>query len=338
MHELANPYNRLQKYFFIIEELKQEIRVGGEYRIPLRDIYCRADVPIETFRSDISCLAEVAENRFLLVSDDEIISDRYLKENRCDWNALRKDMLKGDYDTAALELSDIGEGVSIPLTRDEEEVLEQIVWAGRGKKRKYRPFLIKDSYRFIISDEKQIRDMLYEIRNAIKAHKKIKVRLKKEKKVYVIMPVKLLYDATENLYAVLFCENDEIRAFRADQLETVQVEKKCDWPDDIENKLAVIHNLWGLDIHDQPLKVKVKIYAMHGRGNVGRSVRKDLENRKNGKLYEKGGFLYYEDIVYGKEAFLRWVFSYGSSMVVEKPAALRKEIVSILENFQKMED
>ena len=55
----------------------------------------------------------------------------------------------------------------------------------------------------------------------------------------------------------------------------------------------------------------------------------------DGKLYEDGKYLIYEDKVYGKDAFLRWILGYGSSVEVEKPESLRREIMGIINNELK---
>ena len=147
----------------------------------------------------------------------------------------------------------------------------------------------------------------------------------------MIRPVRLFYDSTENLYALICVDGDGLEIYRIDKIKYLGEGKTFEPPADLNKRLKIIPNIWGLDIKAKPINVKVRIFASHGRGNVGGKVRKDLEHRINGKLYEDGDCLIYEDKVYGKDAFLRWVFGYGNSVVVEKPQSLRTEIKKILE-------
>ena len=97
----------------------------------------------------------------------------------------------------------------------------------------------------------------------------------------------------------------------------------------MEHKLCEIApNVWGNLFHDAPKSVKVKFYK---EGRVWEKVRRDLECRTNGKLYEKNGFLYYEDIVYGFSKFSNWIYGYGSSAIVIEPKWLRQRIIQSLQ-------
>ena len=65
-------------------------------------------------------------------------------------------------------------------------------------------------------------------------------------------------------------------------------------------------------------------------------IRRDLECRINGTLYEKDGFLYYEDTVYGLSKFRNWVFGYGSSAVVLEPEELRESVIESLKRRMEL--
>ncbi len=76
---------------------------------------------------------------------------------------------------------------------------------------------------------------------------------------------------------------------------------------------------------------KIKFY---NEANVWAKVKKELANRTNGKLYEKNGFLYYEDLVYGISKLRSWLYGYSSSAVVLEPAELRQQIIDSLKTRQ----
>ena len=335
MEKLDNPYERLQQYDFVIQGLRMSGTVKGENAIPLKKLSEASSVPMEILRADIACLMEISLYEYDLVADGESIIDRYEKTDTFDWKSFRKDMTEGVYDDAELEVyvSD-ADKVILPLSAEESSIMEQVLHEHYNKKaEKIAPFLIKDSYHFTYQDEKKLNDTLFNIREAIREKKEIRIRdLSEDRKPVILMkPVRLLYDTTENLYAVVCLKEEGLCAIRVDKIDYLGRGKSFKYPEDIEKRLSIIPNVWGLDFSDKPMKVRVKFYRKHSRGNVGRSVKKDLERRTKGKLFEEGDFLIYEDTVYGKEAFLRWVFGYGASAVIEKPIALRKEIIGILE-------
>ena len=85
--------------------------------------------------------------------------------------------------------------------------------------------------------------------------------------------------------------------------------------------------VWGNCFTDSPEHVKVRFY---NEANVWEKVRRDLACRKKGQLYEKDGFLYYEDTVYGISKFRPWIYGFGSSAIVLEPVSLREHIIQSL--------
>ena len=324
MSDLRNPYQRLERIFISIESLKQSNK-REDSRISVKELAIHSGISMEILRSDLSCILDVADDEYELVIDDEYVSDIY-----DDRHKFKRDLLSGKLDDAEIEYFTTNDNVLLPLTGEESSIMEHILREHHnGKKAKSQPFVVKDSYHFSFIDEEKINDTLYNIRSAILRNIEIKIRDEKGHEIS-IRPVRIFYDATENLYAVISLDEDGLGAYRIDMIEYLGDGEKFEMPEDLEKRLKIIPNIWGLDFRAKPMRVRVKIYASHGRGNVGKSVKKDLECRTNGKLFEMGDFLIYEDIVYGKEAFLRWIFGYGNSVVVEKPESLRKEIIRIV--------
>lgn len=84
---------------------------------------------------------------------------------------------------------------------------------------------------------------------------------------------------------------------------------------------------WGRCFSDQPQSVKIRFYK---EGNVWEKIRKNPAYRSYGKLYEKDGYFYYEDVVYGNSAFRTWLYGYGSSVIVLEPESLRQHSIDSL--------
>ncbi len=342
INEMKNPYCRLRQYYYIIEELEQSSACGNEsYGISLNELAERTELPIEVIRADIACILETSDGDFSLILDGDYISGQYTQDDADERKLFRKDLFGGLYDDADLEWFSNDSKVMLPLTAEESSIMEDVLHVHyQPKAKKTLPFLIKDSYHFFVQDEKEMNEDLYRIHTCIDRKREAKIwdSTSGTRKQRIIEPISLLYDSTINLYAVVYLTTDGLSAIRMDKVKFIEDGKLFRIPDDIDKRLKIIPNVWGLGFEDKPFNVRVRINRTHGRGNVEKSVRKDLERRVNGKLAEAGDFLIYEDRVYGKDAFIRWLFSYGSSLVLEKPVSLRKEIISILKKESEKMD
>lgn len=137
-----------------------------------------------------------------------------------------------------------------------------------------------------------------------------------------IRPLELVHNAMDDLYYVITIQRGSILALRLDRIRKYEIsEEKID----IEDKSALkeLPNVWGMEIGR---KVHVKIKIMK-EANVVQKVKRDLVSRVNGVWTEKEDALYFEDDVIGINSFRSWVNSYGSSVLVVEPKALRDEII-----------
>jgi hypothetical protein len=187
---------------------------------------------------------------------------------------------------------------------------------------------IKDSYLFT-RQYVNLNTKLELINKAITDHKCLKIRYKNSKGIirFVhIKPLKIAYDADENLYSVLSVHDDSIQVHRLDHILSIDESHEIPEPQN-EALFNIYPNVWGNCFSDSPEHVKVKFY---NEANVWNKVRKELAYRTNGKLYEDGEFLYYEDIVYGISKFRSWIYGYGSSAIVLEPQSLRQHIIESL--------
>lgn len=144
-----------------------------------------------------------------------------------------------------------------------------------------------------------------------------------------LRPLKISYDADENLYSLITIKENRIQVYRLDHIVSIKKCKKCLPKEDTTLLERIYPNVWGNCFSDVPIIVKVKFYD---EANVWEKVRKNLQNRSNGQLYTKDGFLYYEDTVYGKNKFRSWIYGFGSSAIVLQPESLRQEIIQSLQS------
>lgn len=187
---------------------------------------------------------------------------------------------------------------------------------------------IKDSYLFI-GRYVNLNTKLELIHQAIIDQKCITIKYKTAKGVIShisLKPLKIAYDVDENLYSLLSIHDGSIQVHRLDHILSIDENSDKPEPQD-ETLLDIYPNVWGNCFSDPPEHVKVKFY---NEANVWNKVRKELAYRSNGKLYEDGEFLYYEDTVYGISKFRSWLYGYGSSAIVLEPQSLRQHIIDSL--------
>ena len=250
---------------------------------------------------------------------------------------LREQLLNGDLDEIPFLIDNYRSGgldhFDIALSYDESLALDAVLKDLSAKQpvhlKKPSFLLIKDSYR-TIHNYRELSSRLQIIDNAIREQTPLYMTYKNSKghiQKFSFQPLKISYDETENLYGVLSVFHGNIQVHRLDRIQGL-------WPGkgNVETgDVSVIDNLapqvWGNCFSEEPQHVKVKFY---NEANVWNKVKQDLACRTKGQLYEKDGFLYYEDTVYGISKFRPWIYSFGSSAIVLEPKSLREHIIQSL--------
>ncbi len=237
---------------------------------------------------------------------------------------------------------------TLPLTPDEAAALQSfysdetdsLSVFDRLKKTYVDTYAIKDSYLYTHNYNNSLNDLLCKINTAIDFHSclymKYYSRRKKKFSRFIFRPVKIVYDADENLYSVLSIRNDcnILLVHRLDCIISLETTDKT-IHNSMETKLIdhmnqIAPNVWGNNFSctsDQTADVKVKFF---NAANVHEKVKKQLACRTNGKLTQKGDWLYYEDKVYGLNRFRSWIYGYGRAAVVLEPESLRNDIMDSL--------
>ena len=368
MNNYENPYIRLQTYYSWISRGSYDLdgmsilELHHYTQIPIDTI--RLDIAAilkwqaainSKYDGDISFIPENLENRIFL--NFENIMDLF-KENQSDGDMsdedsqfeytiadmlnrfdpdLEEQLLNGGFDHIPIDIENCSltesDNFNIALSYDESLALDAIrkdITPDKPSPITKTSFLqIKDSYR-TIHDYQELTSRLQIIDEAIKKKKSLSMNYKNsigEILKITFQPLKISYDESENLYCVLSVSENKIQVHRLDRILDLRpgTEKVDAGDSSIIDSIAP--QVWGNCFSEKPEHIKVKFY---NEANVWEKVKRDLACRTKGKLYEKDGYLYYEDTVYGISKFRPWIYGFGSSAIVQEPKSLREHIIKSL--------
>lgn len=182
---------------------------------------------------------------------------------------------------------------------------------------------IKNNNSFLSLEEKH---NLAKLEKSVASCKVITIAYKNkqsEVNAFKVCPLGIVYYEFEGLWYFAGYWKGDIFYYRLDRVKSVQIcDESFEYPAGFKLR-DKISNMWGMEFGKE-YKVKVKF---KNHVNVFDKVRRDLYNRKNGRLYEEDGFLFYEDTVIGINSFKRWIRGFGSSAVVLEPLEVREEII-----------
>ena len=343
MNNYYNPYNRIHFYYSYLNSSHSDFYI--EYTedsigYSINDLSRISNIPKEIVRQDIYLIFLWQDQN--IYSDTEslpcIYFDQYID------NPTEEQFISGELDHYLLVLNTIA-AYEIPVTFEEQKALELLKKDLEQPAHLHFPsitklYRVKDSYRFhhnphIINHLNQINDAI-NYQQVIKiTYLSPKLKSKADYLYFSFLPVKIAYDSTDNLYYVLSIgkKNSDIRSYRIDRIIHLEpVNGISDYSPDLSFLMQIAPNVWGCNfsaVSDPKnlFHVKVRFFNV---ANVFNKVRKELSCRTNGQLYEKDGFLYYEDDVYGIDKFRSWIFSYGRAAIVLEPEALRTQIITSL--------
>ena len=368
MNNYENPYIRLQTYYSWISRGSYDLdgmsilELHHYTQIPIDTI--RLDIAAilkwqaainSKYDGDISFIPENLENRIFL--NFENIKDLF-KENQSDGDMsdedsqfeytiadmlnrfdpdLEEQLLNGGFDHIPIDIENCSltesDNFNIALSYDESLALDAIrkdITPDKPSPITKTSFLQKkDSYR-TIHDYQELTSRLQIIDEAIKKKKSLSMNYKNsigEILKITFQPLKISYDESENLYCVLSVSENKIQVHRLDRILDLRpgTEKVDAGDSSIIDSIAP--QVWGNCFSEKPEHIKVKFY---NEANVWEKVKRDLACRTKGKLYEKDGYLYYEDTVYGISKFRPWIYGFGSSAIVQEPKSLREHIIKSL--------
>lgn len=367
MEKYVNPYLRLQLYSGLLVNDYATLSIDEDYNqgLPIKRLHEITGIPLNVIREDIVIMLKW-QSRCSIVQADLKLTDSvlgyilefdfdFLNEEDCTWlskieelydrlmedgfpDELETMFIKGELDEVPLYIENNGM-FHVPLTVDEWKALnfykaKESAWnqeSVKFKKNYSDTYVIKDSYLFHYNYDNLLKKLEL-INRAIsnKYYLTANYKTAKSKMIEIkFMPVKISYDSTENLYYVLCVYKEKIMAYRLDHILTLKIFSRSESEEEVydESLFDIYLNVWGCCFSESPEQVKIKFY---NEANVWNKVKRDLECRTNGKLYEKDGYLYYEDVVYGIHKLRSWIYGFGSSTIVIEPQSLRESIIASL--------
>ena len=348
MRSVKDPSYRIQQYYIYCANKEFTMDDDIEYGFTIRRLSERLDIPVTVVRRDIAELFSMPENGYLYFDDSEL--EDYEPDE------LRKYIIDGSADVipiisampfryaqAEIPFATKSNDTSIITAYSDLKLVES----------KDTDYLIKKSYRF--RETQGLIDHLQVMDKAIRLSCSATIRYYDPREEHTInieiYPVKLLYDSTDNIYAVIaaFDNFTHLYTYRFDRMRSASANEHRTW--DINEKkykpllekLAFEPYVWDRNFDNVELE-SVKV-CFQNSGNVWTKVRKDLACRTKGILYEeasdifgeKAPVLLYEDKVSGMNSFRKWLIGYGSAVYVFKPDSLRQRIIHSL-NQQKYND
>lgn len=359
MNKYTNPYERIQLYnsWFANNEvlcLTEEFDCG----VSIKFLSQISEIPLTIIRKDISTFfkwqSQLFTNEVLMDNSEELKIPNLLSfpeeilDNNPTLNEYYEDVEIGKFSKDFDDYILCGKLDEIPIcflknasrkntfklwiTPDEYEALKEYQVIKNSSVFYDKLFRIKDSYRYN-HNYINLTEKLLSLNEAIKNNRCVEIFCKKKNKEehnYIIKPIKIIYDITENQYAILATTGNDISTYRLEYIHAVYDNDSTIDSSKIEEKIKKIQPLvWGNSFTNKPIgPVKVRFY---NEGKVWEKVKKEFENRDPSLLYEKDGYLYFESPeVYGGDNgvnFLRWIRSFGSSAIILSPINLRNRMI-----------
>lgn len=360
-NDLSHPYKRFLAYDNLLNTDTNFSSINQDedyvYGISMATIAQKINLPIEVVRNDFLFLQKsISYTEFISTEESELSEQfpSFLSEdiiNHWDSCALSKNkkndlsafedieqefeqaVKSGHFDQVLLKhlktasfIKVSPQTIRFPLTKDEYHALlllnEKETFTNQSE---HNPFfydyLVKDSYRYLLN-QKNLLTYLLEVHSAIDNDSCLELIYKKNKNKHTIRPYKIIYDAFENQYAILATDTS---VYRLDRILSIKQSKEQLEESRIINP-DIFPTVWGFAFSAPPLKIVIRFYPDQ-KVRIWDKVRSDLSCRTNGKLYEKDGFLYYEDEVRGIDSFLKWFYSYGASAELMEPYNLRERVI-----------
>ncbi len=348
MRNLLDPYSRIQYYYIYFSNKDYTLCENIEYGCSIAELHRILSIPLSVIRRDIASLFSMPESGSLFFDSDSGLLNELPKDAIC------KKIVSGAMDDITISSGlpfHFSESYDseIPFTirpGDSDYISRYTKWIKTESKNSDRNYSIKQSYRF--RDSMALSDKLQLLNKAINQHNAIIMRYsspkgKSDAKNLEIYPVRLLYDSTDNVYAVVACSFNftHLYTYRLDRIVYISIGNMKWHPEDpkyelLLRKLELAPYIWDRNFdHVQLTHVKV---CFRNAGNVWKKVKKDLAYRINGKIYvgkEKildniESVLIYEDEVSGMNSFRHWLASYGSSAMIIEPDFLKDAVIASL--------
>lgn len=327
-----NPFIRLKEYLSLMSDPLLLNPYTKDYiGISIQGIFDYTDIPINIIRTDISTMYDGIN---IMIDDEAAITIETEKTYNL-FELEQKEICKlfksGKLDNIPLYCNftyQYEDTYQINVSMPELKFLSDFMNKEKSDIHPQNNLYIKDSFYFNPA-HKTLYENLQLVNDAISNKKTLKMRYQinsGQMRIFTFIPYKIIYDAKNNLYSILSVYNSNIVIYNFENIREIH---SCNENMKLEDTstLDIIPHVWGNEFSADSIYVKVKFY---NENDVWKKVYHDLALKKDKKLYEKNGFLYYEDIVYGKNSFRSWIYSFKESAIVIEPLSLREEIIASL--------
>ncbi len=354
-----NAYNRLHMYFSSIPHIGDFFQ---EKTVTIHSLNQAYNIPLSVIRNDLATITSTYKKsvNYLPFSPD---NDEFEFDDIAE---VISDILAGKWDTYPLicnftiqqNIHTINLLPSEFIALDEElSHLRKLNYSGS----KTVPCKIKENYSHNkTSASNSI--IVSTVDDAINQGKQIYFEYKTKNNGYIITPIKIIYDNEENSYAILSVKNKQYIVYKVEEIIKSSIKNLPIDVTPLDQSLSskyesFIHilslsaetydkdalaekipHVWknSFDVK-RPTHVKIKFHA-----NVYKKVLADIAYRQPARTLSpiNKGYFYFEDDIYGIDAFERWIRSYGCTAVVLEPQSLaEKRIESIkqtLNNYNSL--
>ena len=346
--DLQQPMLRLMKYYSYFSNKDYILDEDIEEGCSISGISSHLGIPVSVVRRDIAGIVEMPENGYILFDmkdEEEDDTDAFSRRDIC------KEIITGAWDhvpiISVLPFSFTNADLPMAMKENEAELLgiytKNCSMDIPGMDGGYR---IKSNYRFQYTEA--LTEKIFALNEAIDSSCAVRLRYhdpeEKKEANHEIYPVQLLFDSTDNIYALVAAGNEfrHLNTYRLDRMIYLSVNRRKTWDPTEEKYKSLLENLkyapiiWDMN-YDEVRPVHVKV-CFQNVGNVWEKVKQDLAYRINGTLREmkadvfgeKETVLVYEDDVSGKKNFESWVLGYGRSAYIQEPEEFRDDIVATL--------
>lgn len=308
-----------------LKELNKIINIlsNNSQGLTIKNLSKILNASVETIKRDFETLLynEEFDIGLFCEADSNEIGDDFSEDAK--WFIIKKDM----------------NSLAVPLTPMEfmsyELFMSNIKSLNLKTKSKDLGIIIKNNNSFLNLEEKQ---NLAKLEKAVASSRVITLAYRNKQSdvnAFKVCPLGIVHYEFEGLWYFAGLWKDDIFYYRLDRIKNIAIlNENFNYPENFNLK-DTISSIWGMEFGKE-YRVKVKF---KNHGNIFEKVRRDLYIRKNGKLYEEDGYLFYEDTVIGINSFKRWIRGFGSSAIVLEPSEVREEIIkSAKESFSLYKD
>ncbi len=355
----SSPYlsskQRLKLYFTIVPDI--DTYYDTDKQVSILSISKDSDIPVEIVRNDLSTI-------FSAYKKASYFFPFSLADEECEFDDILTaidEILEGKWDSYALicNINVHKNNHTIELQPNEYVALEEylststnFIYSGQSESN-IIPCIIKENFYHHDNPTKLI-SILQTLNEAINNKRQIFFKYSNGKKTnrIQITPIKIIYDNEENLYSILGLKNKNYVVYKIGNIvesSPIEIFEGTTLLDNTVStkQLSYIHILNSeAEKYDEKMledkiphvwknafeskkstHVKVK-FASEKYDSVLRDLA--YRNPKETLSPIDGDFFFFEDDIYGFDAFYMWVRTYGSSAVIIEPTKMAMKRIDSL--------